>query len=161
MLNTLQACLFKKKHQQKHIFYVTEHSHDRNQLECSERTESKQIDSSLWYFLILHMIIHKNWVINVTLSAAIIGTCYVGDKKLHAINERPIVRAFFDNATHGLVGLFACGIAFSAHWDKMYMAVICMIISSAIDVDHFIAAKSFHLSVSEKFISLQHLNRCI
>ena len=94
------------------------------------------------------MNIHKNWVINLTLSAAIIGTCVVGDKKLHAINERQIVRAIFDNVTHGLVGLFACAIAFMDNWDKMYMALICMIISSAIDLDHFIAAKSFRLSVS-------------
>lgn len=93
------------------------------------------------------MIIHKNWIINTVLSALIVVTCYVGDKKLHATNERQIVRAFFDNATHGLVGLFACGIAFIDNWDKMYMAVVCMLISSAIDVDHFIVARSLHLKV--------------
>lgn len=94
------------------------------------------------------MIIHKNWVINLTLSAVIVLTCFIGDKKLHAVNKQQIFRALCDNVTHGLVGLFACASAFMDNWDKMYMAIICMIISSAIDLDHFIAAKSLRLSVS-------------
>ena len=105
------------------------------------------------------MIIHKNWVINVTLSAVIVATCYVGDKKLHAVNEKQIVRAIFDNLTHGLVGLFTCAIAFMDNWDKMYMAVICMVISSAIDLDHFIAAKSFRLSVSQCLLLLYFIHK--
>ena len=95
------------------------------------------------------MIIHKNWVINLTLSFTIVLTCGIGDSKLCDKNERQIVRAIFDNLTHGLVGLYACAIAFMDNWDKMYMALICMTVSSAIDLDHFIAAKSFRLSVSQ------------
>lgn len=107
------------------------------------------------------MIIHKNWVINLTLSTAIIATCIVGDKKLHAANERQVIRAIFDNAAHGLIGLFACAIAFMDNWDKMYMAVICMIISSAIDLDHFIAAKSFRLSDATNLSSRPFLHNSL
>lgn len=101
------------------------------------------------YSLFLTMIIQKNWVINLSLSTAIVVTCLIGDKRLHSIKQTPLIRAVADNMTHGLIGLFTSAIVFIESWDKIYFAVVCMILSSAIDVDHFIAAKSLRLSVSK------------
>jgi uncharacterized membrane protein len=106
------------------------------------------------------MIVHKNWVINSLLSGLIVLTCIIGDKKLNSTNERQIVRAFYDNITHGLVGLFSAAILFTDDWERMCWAVICMILSSAIDVDHFILARSLKLSVSFQHLRVQVQGRC-
>lgn len=80
------------------------------------------------------------------MSAIIAVTCVVGDKKLQSISNS-LTKAFLDNAIHGFVGFFSAIIAFTDHSDKIYLAIACMMVSSLIDVDHFITAKSLKLSV--------------
>lgn len=97
------------------------------------------------------MIAHKNWIINLTMSSLIAVTCVVGDGKLQAI-AGPLKRAIVDNSTHGLIGFFSALIVLIDQLDgeteKLYLAVVCMMMSSLIDIDHFIAAKSVKLAVS-------------
>jgi uncharacterized membrane protein len=92
--------------------------------------------------------VYKNWVINTSLCVAIIVTCLIGDKKLNSTKSSHLVRALADNITHGLIGLFSGAILFVDCLDKMYFAIFCMFFASAIDIDHFIAARSFHFHVS-------------
>ncbi|KAG5680878.1 hypothetical protein PVAND_010357 [Polypedilum vanderplanki] len=69
----------------------------------------------------------------------------MGDNKLNS-NETQLLKAMYDNITHGLVGFFAAAILFTDDWDRMYWALICMLLSSLIDVDHFISAWSLKLA---------------
>lgn len=92
------------------------------------------------------MIVHKNWIVNFVLCAMSAITCWLGDLKLRRTSE-PLIKALADSATHGLVGLFTAAIILTECSDKLYLAVGCMVMSSMIDLDHFIAAKSLKLSV--------------
>lgn len=94
------------------------------------------------------MIFHKIWIINCGLSLAVVVTCIVGDKCLGMTHKPQLFRAITDNLAHALIGLFSCGIAIAENADNFYLAVICLIISSLIDVDHFISAKSLRLVVN-------------
>lgn len=94
------------------------------------------------------MIFHKNWIINCVLSAATLATCLIGDKLLAKINSFHLFRALADNLAHGLIGMLSLGIIVAEHKENIYLACVCFILSSLIDVDHFIAAKSLKLSVS-------------
>lgn len=92
------------------------------------------------------MIVHKSWIVNSLLSLAIAVTCVVGDNRFRAATT-PVIKAAFDNVTHAIVGLLSATIVIGAQADKFHLAVACMMISSLIDADHFIAAKSLKLSV--------------
>jgi hypothetical protein len=92
------------------------------------------------------MIVHKNWVINFVLSVMTVATCWLGDLKLRRGGD-PLPKAICDSSTHGLVGLFTSAIILTECSDKLYLAIACMLIASLIDVDHFITARSFKLSV--------------
>lgn len=93
------------------------------------------------------MIVHKNWIINSALSAIIAVTCVVGDKKLQTSREQ-LSKSLWDNATHALVGFFTAIIVLTDQSDRLQLAAVCLIMSSVIDVDHLIAARSFKLAVS-------------
>lgn len=98
------------------------------------------------------MIFHKIWIINFVLSACVLITCMVGDKCMRMANKPQLFRAVADNISHALIGLFSCAIVVAENSDNFYLAVICLIISSLIDADHFISAKSFKLAVSKNLI---------
>lgn len=92
------------------------------------------------------MIVHKNWVVNSALSSIIAVACVVGDKKVQSMSE-PWAKALIDNSTHAIVGFLSALIVFIDQSDKIYLALACMLMSSLVDADHFLAAKSFKLSV--------------
>jgi hypothetical protein len=69
----------------------------------------------------------------------------VGDKKLQTI-KHPLIKAFCDNMTHGLIGLFSAAIVLVDNIDKLYFAGFCMMV----DIDHFLVARSLKLSVRNK-----------
>lgn len=94
------------------------------------------------------MIVHKSWIVNSLLSLAIAVTCLVGDNRLKSATN-PLIKAAIDNATHGLIGLLSALIVISVQADKIHLAVVCMAMSSLIDADHFIAARSLKLSVRD------------
>lgn len=97
------------------------------------------------------MIVHKGWIVNSLLSLAVAVTCVIGDNRLKAATN-PVIKAAIDNATHGLVGFLTSLIVINVQADKIYLAVACMAMSSFIDADHFIAARSLKLSVRTKTI---------
>lgn len=93
------------------------------------------------------MIVHKNWIVNSILSFVVAVTCAVGDKSLQKMPLQPLTKAMIDNSIHGLIGLFSATILLTDNFDKLHMAVACMMMSSVIDADHFVAARSFKLAV--------------
>lgn len=92
------------------------------------------------------MIVHKNWIINSSLSAVTAITCVAGDIKLRTVSE-PLSRSIWDNTAHALIGFFSALIILTDHVDHLHMAIACMIMSSIIDIDHFIEARSARLTV--------------
>lgn len=95
------------------------------------------------------MVIHKMWIVNLALSLSVGLACFAGDKVLR-VERNNIAKAIIDSVTHGLVGLLSSMILFTDNIENMHLAIICMIFSSAIDIDHFITARSMKLSVSNK-----------
>lgn len=92
------------------------------------------------------MSVHKSWIINSSVSAVLITViCLIGDILLRKTRE-PLQRAIFDNLTHGLVGFLTAQIIFG--WMRYRWMIGCAVLACAIDVDHFIKARSFKLSVS-------------
>ncbi|XP_055536911.1 transmembrane protein 267 isoform X3 [Wyeomyia smithii] len=77
--------------------------------------------------------------------------CIAGDKLQLVVQKPHLLRAVIDNASHALIGLIASEIVVHHYKDhlgrsQMYglIATGC-VLSSVIDLDHFIEAKSFHL----------------
>ncbi|XP_028139609.1 transmembrane protein 267 [Diabrotica virgifera virgifera] len=80
---------------------------------------------------------------------AIIGDYVVSYSKLH------VFQALFDNTTHFLIGglswLIVClNSKDVSHTEKIIEVVICSLISSLIDIDHFIEARSINLKNATK-----------
>lgn len=82
---------------------------------------------------------------------AVIGDYLVAHSNLH------LFQAIFDNATHAVIG----GLTwfFYRHNYKNYLAIdtikeiaLCTLLSSCIDLDHFIAAHSIHLKVRKSMV---------
>lgn len=78
---------------------------------------------------------------------AVLGDYMVAHTKLH------IFQAIFDNTTHAVIGgvsWFLVCINYRKELSSSYVVLetaACSLLSSLIDVDHFIAAKSLKLSV--------------
>lgn len=98
------------------------------------------------------MILSRHLLIYCALSSATISTCYFGDKLVQRTNKNHVLCAIFDNLTHSVIGLFSAATLLISDKDKFYLAVVCMVLSSIIDIDHFIAAKSLKLTVSNNLI---------
>lgn len=95
------------------------------------------------------MLVHKNWVINSLLSTVIAVTCAVGDKALHTMTN-PLAKAIIDNSVHGAIGFFSALIILVDQRDPvncLQLTVACAVMSSLIDCDHFVAARSLKLAV--------------
>lgn len=94
------------------------------------------------YFFSLN--IYITFLIAIT---AILGDYIVSLSKIH------IFQAIFDNATHAIIGglsWFLICINYKKELSSSYVILetgICSLLSSLIDVDHFIAAKSLNLKV--------------
>ena len=62
----------------------------------------------------------------------------------------PYIGAVADNAAHGIIAFFSWCIVCEIHTRKHLIdGILCGIIACAIDLDHFIAAKSFKLKVRD------------
>ncbi|XP_034838934.1 transmembrane protein 267 [Maniola hyperantus] len=90
--------------------------------------------------------------VNIVFMLLICATAYVGDyivfKSKYSSNQ--VFRAFADTSVHGAIGFwsallfFSCGINVTTQaW--LCNVLFCSAMSSLIDVDHFIVAKSFNL----------------
>ncbi|KAJ6645286.1 Transmembrane protein, partial [Pseudolycoriella hygida] len=80
--------------------------------------------------------------------------CVFGDFVVELFQNTRVLRAFFDNLTHGAVGSLAAFIIVNEFRDKItvtehtVLILFCFVVASLIDVDHFIHAKSFSLKAA-------------
>ncbi|XP_060525976.1 transmembrane protein 267 [Cylas formicarius] len=86
---------------------------------------------------------------NVYLTSLIGFTAIVGDLFVTASNLN-LFRALFDNATHGVIGglswlVFALNSKLANAKVTSLEVLLCAVLSSAIDLDHFVVAKSLLL----------------
>ena len=86
----------------------------------------------------------------VALEGLLLFICLLGDHLLtNPVTKQPLLRALTDSLTHGLVG----GVSWAAVTDvslngqQVAECFFCMGLAMAVDLDHFIAAKSLHLKV--------------
>ena len=86
----------------------------------------------------------------VACEVVLLFICLLGDHLLmHPVAKQHIVRALTDSLTHGLVGGVSWALVTDVHLNRQRIMewFLCMGLAMAVDVDHFIAAKSFHLKV--------------
>lgn len=83
--------------------------------------------------------------------------CVVGDKLVDLNSNSRIFKAFFDNVTHACIGLVAFLIVVMTLKtnlsinEKILLTFLCFLFSSLIDIDHFLAAKTWTLKVYQGF----------
>jgi len=85
----------------------------------------------------------------VLLEMLLFTVCTVGDQG-HYISDNLLFRAAVDNITHGLVGFISWALVIrltSFNVAQILQCSVCMVLAMAVDVDHFLAAKSFKLQV--------------
>lgn len=81
------------------------------------------------------------------------SVCILGDYLVEINQESQLFKAIFDNVTHTAVGLFSVFIMISeinhrvSGVERFWLIVIGVLVSSFIDLDHFIVARSLKLSV--------------
>lgn len=81
------------------------------------------------------------------------GICILGDYLVDINHESLTVKAIFDNVTHTTVGfLSAIILILQSNYriirtEQCFLIVMSVLVSSLIDIDHFIIAKSLKLSV--------------
>lgn len=92
--------------------------------------------------------------IRATATVLIGSTCLLGDYLFNRNNNHHILKSLTDNITHSLIGLF-CAIIIVNYYqnafcriESLLLVLTSFLISSIIDVDHFIEAKSLSLIVS-------------
>jgi hypothetical protein len=94
--------------------------------------------------------------IKLLLSLATSTICVTGDfvTVSGSFVTSDLARAFVDNLTHGAVGFFSSLIVVNEFHDqitsasRLLLVATCTLMSSFIDVDHFLAARSLSLRVS-------------
>lgn len=79
--------------------------------------------------------------------------CILGDHLVESNGESQLLKAICDNLTHATIGLI-CGLIIITEANHRIVGIericligMCVVISSLIDVDHFVVAKSLKLSV--------------
>jgi hypothetical protein len=98
------------------------------------------------------------WLTNVLWTNKTVSTVCVGLVALlgdHVVAHNTLsedVRAVADNLTHGAIGLLTWHIVTAHLADLSFTArlsevILCGLLSSAIDLDHFAAARSFRIQV--------------
>ncbi|XP_023301345.2 transmembrane protein 267 [Lucilia cuprina] len=93
-----------------------------------------------------HLMVYMRIILTTLVSI----TCLLGDNFVE-LTQHPMLKALADNATHAAIGALS-GIAFAvqfyertSHFFGWFLIFTCFACSSLIDVDHFIAARSWSL----------------
>lgn len=92
--------------------------------------------------------------ISLMLTALNGGICVLGDYLVNVNQESQIRKAIFDNGTHAIVGLFSAIVFIletnhrAAGNERIGLVVMSVFVSSFIDIDHFLVAKSMQLTVN-------------
>lgn len=105
--------------------------------------------------------------ISLVLTAINGGICLLGDYLVYINPESQIRKAIFDNVTHAIVGLFSAIVFIletnhrAAGIERIALVVMSVFVSSLIDIDHFLVAKSMQLTVILGFLfSNCELTKC-
>ncbi|KAK3925774.1 Transmembrane protein 267 [Frankliniella fusca] len=96
-------------------------------------------------------------VLNVLRCVLLVVIAITGDCAVRLQQDNEVRRALSDNATHAAIGFFTW-FNMMAHLGSMtpsmakvfMQSFLCALLSSAVDVDHFIAARSVHLKDATK-----------
>ena len=89
-------------------------------------------------------------------SFALAMVCLLGDHLCSALSEAELLwQALADSATHGAVGMMSWAVVVMpglspARWTQ---CVLCGVLASVLDVDHFLQARSLQLKVSRPSFS--------
>lgn len=107
------------------------------------------------------MFLGKREIFLRVLLTSAIGICsFIGDQGLKH-GKTAATRAIFDNVTHAIVGGLTWAVILNLSKKPLiqnFSSIIwCFCLSSFIDIDHFIAARSWKLSVSD-IITFYRLN---
>ena len=88
------------------------------------------------------------WLPVLPLHLLLLGVCLLGDHLLLTL-ATPAARALADSGTHAAVAALCWAIVTSSCscWGQLLLSGV---LSSAIDVDHFILARSLHLKVCKQ-----------
>lgn len=92
--------------------------------------------------------------ISIILIFFLVSVCIIGDKLVENIANPALVKGICDNVVHGIVGLLTAMIIVVdtknyklASDESVLLVLCCTIVSSMIDVDHFIEARSLKFEV--------------
>ena len=91
-----------------------------------------------------------SFVVSTTLPYVLLPIlCLVFDEtlKISRINSSDILRAFFDNMAHGAIAFLSWLAVAGINKRGFAESVFCGVLACAIDVDHFVMAKSFNMKV--------------
>lgn len=83
--------------------------------------------------------------------------CILGDSLVDINHELPILKAICDNLTHATIGTLSASILVRETYqhidgiERITLIILCTLLSSFIDLDHFVVAKSLKLSVCHTF----------
>lgn len=89
------------------------------------------------------------------------GICILGDYLVDVNQESQIRKAICDNATHAIVGFFSAIVLIletnhrATGIERIILIAMSVLVSSLIDIDHFLVAKSMQLSVFFFFFGLK------
>lgn len=96
------------------------------------------------------MILEGMLILRVIITSLIGIASYVGDRLLQDKSE--VIRALSDNFTHATVGGLTWSLILilskKSIFNNISSVVLCFLIASFVDVDHFLAAGSWKLHVS-------------
>ncbi len=93
----------------------------------------------------------------VLLETVLVTSMVAGDTCGMFVSERLgdslWLRAVIDNTTHGMIAFWSWALVENYNFDKYKFVncVICAAISMGVDLDHFVAAKSFTIKVCEMY----------
>jgi hypothetical protein len=108
------------------------------------------------------------WIARLVCTSKIAATlclgliAFLGDHILVRSTLSEDARAFVDNITHGAIGLLSWHIV-TAHLGDLSLSmhvcqvVFCGLIASAVDLDHFAAARSLRIQVLQPYTLLPHI----
>lgn len=89
----------------------------------------------------------------IVLTTLVTITCLLGDNFVE-LTQHPLLKALADNATHAAIGALT-GITFATQFYERtsqlfgwILIFTCFVVSSFIDLDHFVEARSLYLEVS-------------
>lgn len=101
--------------------------------------------------------------VRIVLTTLLTITCLLGDNFVE-LTQHPLLKALADNATHAIIGALT-GIAFAVQFHERtsnllgwFLIFTCFAVSSLIDLDHFIEARSLYLEVRESSFKIGNVN---